>query len=610
MADEMTPEQPQPQQSPTGLSQAYLESVMARKQEAERQMQKLMDALNVRKNMPFDPVLMRVAGALLQPTKTGSFGESLGYATTAAAEESEKQAMRGIDLAKLEFELGQKKLEQQKAMDALKLRQQFFGGQGAPTIPPAAPVTAQPLTATPQASTPAAPAVLPEAAPVVAPPAVAPAAAPVGFQRQMPTGMDALLMMESDPELYKLLSEEDKRRLEEAKFGLDVRKTEATERVPVEVGGVKISMSKTDFDRMTGSIEKGDFGTAKKYYTKYGLDFPFVKDEQGWRRKTAAEAAREEAVAKELGVVDRRWKGETYKLDSFQAAEHDKARKAGKLNEFWNNYFIEQSGGTPPAAPSGAAPAKTTAAKVEPVPSEERKEVSQEAAKTREKKRAEETINFETKLTESAQQSGNMRRTANTVLSLINDEKYSGAQGYFAQPGLKNAIATFLEEGFQFGNSRVALPGLTEAFKKIGMTDDEANAEAILFQKTGELGLLISKLQAGQGSVSNYERSVFEKIATSTRTPLIAMRSAMNALRARAVYDENIQKVYVDWSEKNPNKSSAAFIASPEYKRETARYENQLSAIENQFFPKTKAAKPAAKPEAKPEGKPTSKFLQ
>jgi hypothetical protein len=196
---------------------------------------------------------------------------------------------------------------------------------------------------------------------------------------------------------------------------------------------------------------------------------------------------------------------------------------------------------------------------------------------------------------------------------LINDERYSGAQGYFSQPNLKNAIATFLEEGFQFGNSRVALPGLTEAFKKIGMTDDEVNAEAILFQKTGELGLLVSKLQAGQGSVSNYERSVFEKIATSTETPLVSMRSATNALMARSTYDENIQKIYVNWSEKNPNKSSAAFIASPEYKRETERYENQLSKIEDQFFPKTKAsptAKPAAKPAARPDGKPSSKFLQ
>ncbi|NBS70887.1 hypothetical protein EBT31_18570 [bacterium] len=301
------------------------------------------------------------------------------------------------------------------------------------------------------------------------------------------------------------------------------------------------------------------------------------------------------------------------------ALEHDAAKRAGRDKyKSWVKNFFEQGSDlytepAPSAAPSAAAPstappAKVAAAKAEPPPSVGEKEVSLEGAKTREKKRAEETINFETKLTESAQQSGNLRRTANTILSLINDEKFMGAQGYFAQPGLKNAIATFLEEGFQFGNARVALPGLTEAFKKIGMTDDEANAEAILFQKTGELGLLISKLQAGQGSVSNYERSVFEKIATSTRTPLIAMRSAMNALRARAVYDENIQKVYVDWSEKNPNKSSAAFIASPEYKRETARYEKQLSMIEDQFFPKTKA--PAAKPEAKPEGKPTSKFLQ
>ena len=383
--------------------------------------------------------------------------------------------------------------------------------------------------------------------------------------------------------------------------------------MPVEVGGVKISMSKADFDRMTDAIGKGDFGMAEKLYTKYGMPFPFIKDGENYRLKTSSERAREEAVAKDLGQVDRSWKGETYKLDSFQAAEHDKARKEKTLNEFWNKFFAEQSGEVVPTIAPTAEPRKDVARKVDPIQSVEQKEVSQEAAKTRERKRAEETINYETGLTETAKQAANLRRTASSILGLINDERYSGAQGYFSQPNLKNAIATFLKEGFQFGNSRVALPGLTEAFKKIGMTDDEVNAEAILFQKTGELGLLVSKLQAGQGSVSNYERSVFEKIATSTETPLVSMRSATNALMARSTYDENIQKIYVNWSEKNPNKSSAAFIASPEYKRETERYENQLSKIEDQFFPKTKAsptAKPAAKPAARPDGKPSSKFLQ
>ena len=433
------------------------------------------------------------------------------------------------------------------------------------------------------------------------------------------------------PNLYKIETElreqarkeaEDRRKDEQ--LDLDRRKTEAIERVTIKSGGVEYSgIPKANADRMSAAIANGDYETAEKLYKKYAIPFPFIKDGENYRLKTPSESAREEAVAKELGQVNRSWKGETYKLDSFQAAEHDKARKEKTLNEFWNKFFAEQSGEVVPTIAPTAEPAKdvapqagevvSTTAKprkdVAPIKSVEQKEVSQEAAKAREKKRAEETINFETGLTETAKQAGNLRRTASSILGLINDEKYSGAQGYFSQPNLKNAIATFLKEGFQFGNSRVALPGLTEAFKKIGMTDDQVNAEAILFQKTGELGLLVSKLQANQGSVSNYERSVFEKIATSTETPLVAMRSATNALMARSVFDENIQKIYVNWSEKNPNKSSAAFIASPEYKRELARYDKQLSKIEDEFFPKTKAS-PAAKPAATPDGKPSSKFLQ
>ena len=55
MADEMTP----------NLVEQYAQSVNQRKLEAEAQMQKLIDSLNVRKNMPFDPVLMGLARGLL-----------------------------------------------------------------------------------------------------------------------------------------------------------------------------------------------------------------------------------------------------------------------------------------------------------------------------------------------------------------------------------------------------------------------------------------------------------------------------------------------------------------------------------------------------------------
>jgi hypothetical protein len=636
MADEMTPQ--------PNLIEQYTKSVQSRKIEAEAQMQKLMKALDSRRNLPFDPMLMRVAGALLQPTKTGGAGESIGYAATAAADEAQRQVLQNAELAKMEFELFQKQQAQKSAMDEQNFAMQYFGSKRPPAAPVAPvatepqlttmpPTEALPLSDKPQMSTPNRPALLPEdmpRAPVAAPPTtqatVSQAAPPVDQSSQADDEDDPVLAI-INPNLYKIkmeLRDQARKSAEESRkreqLELDRRKTEATERVPVEVGGVKISMSKADFDRMTDAIGKGDFGMAEKLYTKYGIPFPFIKDGENYRLKTPSESAREKAVAENLGQVDRSWKGETYKLDSFQAAEHDKARKEKTLNEFWNKFFAEQSGEVvstaaeprKDVAPQAGEVVLTTAKPrkdVVPIPSVEQKEVSQEAAKTRERKRAEETINYETGLTETAKQAANSRRTASSILRLINDERYSGAQGYFSQPNLKNAIATFLTEGFQFGNSRVALPGLTEAFKKIGMTDDQVNAEAILFQKTGELALLVSKLQSGQGSVSDYERSLFKKIATSTETPLIAMRSATNALIARSTYDENIQKIYVNWSEKNPNKSSAAFIASPEYKRELARYDKQLSKIEDEFFPKTKAA-PAAKPATKPDGKPSSKFLQ
>lgn len=627
MADEMTP----------NLVEQYAQSVNQRKLEAEAQMQKLIDSLNVRKNMPFDPVLMGYARGVLAPTKTGSFGESLGYGLGAASEEAQKQAAQEVERAKMEFELRQKQAEQQQAAEAMKFRMQYFGGKpqaaAAPAAPAAPPLTAAPpveakqLTSAPQMSTPRAPALLPEDMPK-APPAPA---APTTYTPRF-SASDLAVLGVVDKESFDLATKLEEQQRKAAELAAKEREARAKEleqelkQNSVNVFGTTIPFTKEQRAAIEEGIRTNNVSALDEIFMLKGIQSPYVLRDGKVKVLPQEEWTAKQKAAETLGLVKRPVRGpdgkiKDYEMTAQEALEHDAAKRAGRDKyKSWVNTFFEQGSelyaepapSTAPsaAAPSTAPPAKVAAAKPEPPPSVGEKEVSLEGAKTREKKRAEETINFETKLTESAQQSGNLRRTANTILSLINDEKFMGAQGYFAQPGLKNAIATFLEEGFQFGNARVALPGLTEAFKKIGMTDDEANAEAILFQKTGELGLLISKLQAGQGSVSNYERSVFEKIATSTRTPLIAMRSAMNALRARAVYDENIQKVYVDWSEKNPNKSSAAFIASPEYKRETARYEKQLSMIEDQFFPKTKEAKPAAKPEAKPEGKPTSKFLQ
>jgi hypothetical protein len=86
-----------------------------------RQLQLLQKQL-LQRTQPnlFDPVLMKMAAGFLAPTKTGSFGESLGYAAQAGSEEAEKERARRIDNEKLQFEI-------LKYQDAAKRKQQAMG---------------------------------------------------------------------------------------------------------------------------------------------------------------------------------------------------------------------------------------------------------------------------------------------------------------------------------------------------------------------------------------------------------------------------------------------------------------------------------------------------
>jgi hypothetical protein len=69
----------------------------------------LQQGLQQRTSMPFDPTLMRISQALLSPTKSGSFGESLGMGVQALMEGSEQEQLRQQNMLKMQEELEQKK---------------------------------------------------------------------------------------------------------------------------------------------------------------------------------------------------------------------------------------------------------------------------------------------------------------------------------------------------------------------------------------------------------------------------------------------------------------------------------------------------------------------
>jgi len=94
--------------------------------------QQLQNTLQQRTNLPFDPTLMKISQALLSPTKSGSFGESLGMGVQALVEGSEQEQVRQQNMAKMQAELEEKVLGIKQKGSQLQAIRQLAGYGGAP----------------------------------------------------------------------------------------------------------------------------------------------------------------------------------------------------------------------------------------------------------------------------------------------------------------------------------------------------------------------------------------------------------------------------------------------------------------------------------------------
>lgn len=76
--------------------------------------QKLIEAMEGRKQL-FDPVLLAMAQGFLAPTKTGTFGESIGNVAAQVAPAQEAEDKRAQEIAKMRYELAQQGVAQARA---------------------------------------------------------------------------------------------------------------------------------------------------------------------------------------------------------------------------------------------------------------------------------------------------------------------------------------------------------------------------------------------------------------------------------------------------------------------------------------------------------------
>ena len=111
----------EPQAPQENFAAASLRKLAEERQAMKDQIDLLTKSVDVRQNRMFDPVLMKAAAGFARPTKTGSFGESLGYAADMASDEAEKEAVREQAAVKMRQELMEKKM----ALNKQDLMSQF-----------------------------------------------------------------------------------------------------------------------------------------------------------------------------------------------------------------------------------------------------------------------------------------------------------------------------------------------------------------------------------------------------------------------------------------------------------------------------------------------------
>jgi hypothetical protein len=120
---------------PTGLKETIVDDLGEQREKMNETLQRLREGLDARKSRLFDPVLMQTAAGFLKPTKTGSFGESLGYAAENAGSAAERELLHQRENQKLEMELATKEQEFRQQLGGDQLISTLLGGAQPSTAP-------------------------------------------------------------------------------------------------------------------------------------------------------------------------------------------------------------------------------------------------------------------------------------------------------------------------------------------------------------------------------------------------------------------------------------------------------------------------------------------
>jgi hypothetical protein len=530
--------------------------------EYEAAQQEARDILAQRNNRLFDPVALAAAQGFFAPTKTGSFGESLGNVAGTVGTAQQAEEKRTSDMAKMRMELAQQGLQTSIQAENAKQDQDLLtrmtGGAPKPPAMPA-PVEGAPMPPAGNAMA------LPSAAPT-------PAAPPSGALAQAAPPLAQVAQVAQPSPLAQAVQQP----------------------APQPVPQPAQPMGQQLFPAQPNTWDQEE--------TAYAMAQRRAGKPMGEIMKEIDESRRKNKVVTQSGTTDIKTgqffgqydptPTDTYihgygsvKIPASEAKRLGLANSAEEYAAIAKQIMRGPTPTTPPApnaTPTGAAPAGASMQR----PTTAQAEANAEELKAEAKQNAENRAKRTSLAIDKLEPAIEVRAVAQSAKTLVNQEGGNLVVGIFEKPKISSIMGKMVDEGkFTPVGFRDAMVAANVAFS-VDQKPDETSQQytdrkQAILDRYYQMGTQVARakfeastLAKGQGAFSDGERKMFADTTINTKMSVSSMNKTADMLIARANFAESVGDKILD-----SNMSYDKFRRTPEYKKMLTAYEAKLQSI-------------------------------
>ena len=542
---------------------------------------RLEGLLDQRENKLFDPTMLAMAQGFLAPTKTGSFGESLGNVAATVGPAVQAENKSAMENAKMRLELAQAGMQGAMDVDRVQNIKNILGDAlptpgtrpaGAPQVPTGAP------TGPSVGAAPTAPTGLPTGAPTApatptAPPAPqAPAStAPAGG---LPLGVAAdqasMLNLTPDEKKFVALGMYEKKPVTE--LLKDIDKMRKDQMVYKENYGIHVP-SNTIYPFPTSKMED--------------ITFP---GEKGVFKANAGDIMRLQHYAQTddpryNDVKDRIIYGP--KVGRMVPPVPPAAPAAGGAT-------APAAGTLPAAAPPAPVVAPTGTGRIPTAG-----DIEAESARKRELAGGEAKNEVERRKTlpDDIKRYDSLARSADSLYEIV--DKNPKGFGTFDKPGVLPAIGVLVRDGIRANKVNVDMGGWEDAIRGANPKIKESDINAVRLGAAEQANIELNYANMflkGTGPITEGERAIVRRAGVGN----VSMSPEVLKLRAQAVgkrasYERDDLDAYRRHVLQNPDSSYSAYMETPKYKELYSAYDKEMRGLAGLTSTKQQKGKPDLK---------------